>query len=165
MMRFAELPERVLGLLAGRPDADWYRAPAGKWSPAQIVQHLALGLELSGRTLESRRTHEPMRRRTRSPVELAGYILVLGLGWFPPGRRAPRATEPAGHPDRAAVERQFRAGVDQLLVLERELLPARRADLFAKHPVLGDLTLPEWLRFHVWHCAHHARQIRARLRG
>ena len=32
-----------------------------------------------------------------------------------------------------------------------------------KHPAFGDLTLPEWLQFHVRHCAHHAKQIRARL--
>jgi hypothetical protein len=61
------------------------------------------------------------------------------------------------------VERQFREAIQRLLVLERDLLPNRRADLFAKHPVLGDLTLPEWERFHILHCAHHAKQIRARL--
>jgi len=45
----------------------------------------------------------------------------------------------------------------------RDLLPARRNDLFVKHPRLGDLTLEEWARFHDVHARHHARQIRARL--
>jgi hypothetical protein len=165
MMRFTALPELVLGPLAGRPDSDWYRAPSGKWSPVQIVQHLALGIELSGRTLDSRRAREPMRRRPRSAIELGAYALLFGLGWLPSGRKAPAATLPAVHPDRREVERAFRDGVDRFLRLEQELLPARRADLFARHPVFGDLTLPEWLRFHVWHCGHHARQIRARLAG
>jgi len=53
--------------------------------------------------------------------------------------------------------------VTRFLALARELLPDRQADLFVRHPAFGDLTLPEWLRFHVRHCAHHARQIRARL--
>jgi hypothetical protein len=29
--------------------------------------------------------------------------------------------------------------------------------------VLPDLTLPEWQRFRLLHCTHHAKQIRARL--
>src|SRR6266702_4497579 len=95
----ADLPQLVLGPLVGRPDADWHRAPPGKWSPLQIVQHLAIGIDGSARTFAA---------------------------------------------------------------LERELLPARARDLFVKHPRLGDLTLPEWVRFHAAHCAHHAKQIRAR---
>jgi hypothetical protein len=161
----AVLPDLVLGPLAGRGDADWYQAPPGKWCPAQIVQHLALGVEYSARTFESRRERAPMRRRPRSPKELIAYGLVLGVGWIPGRRQAPTATRPAEQPERTAVERQFREALERFLVLERELLPARRADLFAKHPVLGDLTLPEWGRFHIWHCRHHAKQIRARLAG
>ena len=37
-----DLIDIVLGPLAGKSDGDWYRAPAGKWNPAQIVEHLAL---------------------------------------------------------------------------------------------------------------------------
>ncbi len=159
----AAVSSLVLGPLTGRPDADWHKAPPGKWSPAQIVHHLALGLEYSQRTLASRRDHAPMRRRRRTPVELAAYLLVMRVGWLPSGFEAPRATRPAPQPDREAVTRQFREAVDGLLALERALLPARAADLFARHPALGDLTLPEWLRFHEWHCRHHAKQIRARL--
>jgi hypothetical protein len=83
----------------------------------------------------------------------------------PGGWRAPTPTQPAERPERTAAERQFREAVERFLALERELLPARRADLFAKHPVLGDLTLAEWGRFHRSHGEHHAKQIRARLAG
>jgi hypothetical protein len=161
----AVLPDLVLSPLAGRADADWYLSPPGKWCPAQIVQHLALGIEYSARTFEARRQHAPMRRRPRSARERIGYWLVLGVGWVPGGRRAPAPTRPAERPERVAVERQFREAVERFLALERELLPARGADLFAKHPVLGDLTLSEWGQFHLLHCAHHAKQIRARLAG
>ena len=163
MTRFADLPDLVLGPLAGRPQADWYRAPPGKWSSAQIVQHLAIGIDGSGRTFESRRAKPAMRRRPRTPRQRLGCFLVLGLGWIVPGREAPADVRPAERPDAAAVERQLREGIARFVALERELLPARSRDLFVKHPYLGDLTLPEWLRFHVLHCAHHARQVRARL--
>jgi DinB superfamily len=160
---FAAIPDAVLGPLAGRPEADWHRAPPGKWTPAQIVHHLAISIEMSGRTFEQRRAKPPMRRRPRTSRERLGYVLILWIGWMPPGRQAPELTRPAVRPDPRAVERQLREGVARFLALERELLPARRDDLFVKNPALGDLTFPEWLRFHVRHCAHHARQIRARL--
>src|SRR6266446_4896486 len=79
------------------------------------------------------------------------------------GPSAPAATEPAERPDADAVERQLRDGVARFLTLAHELLPARRDDLFVRHPAFGDLTLPEWLRFHIRHCAHHSKQIRALL--
>jgi hypothetical protein len=34
-----------------------------------------------------------------------------------------------------------------------------------KHPRLGDLTLPEWMEFHLRHARHHVKQIRRRLAG
>jgi hypothetical protein len=161
--RFAQIPDVVLGPLRGRAEGDWHRAPAGKWTSAQIVHHLAISLEASGRTFEARRAKPPMHRRRRTARELIGYILVLGFGRTMPGREAPEAVRPAERPEPRAVERQLREGVERFLALERTLLRDRRSDLFVKNPALGDLTLPEWLRFHVWHCAHHARQIRARL--
>ncbi|HYK83315.1 MAG TPA: DUF1569 domain-containing protein [Gemmatimonadales bacterium] len=163
MTDFAGIPDEVLGPLAGRAETDWYRAPPGKWCAAQIVHHLALTLELNARAFEERRARAPMRRRPRALREYLGYVLVLRLGWTPLGADAPAAVRPADRPDPRAVEQQLRAGVAHLRTLERDLLPARAADLFVRHPVLGDLTLPEWRRFHVWHCAHHTKQIRERL--
>ncbi len=161
--RFTAIPDVVLGPLAGRPEADWHRAPPGKWTPAQIVHHLAISLETSGRVFEERRAKPPMRRRPRTVRERLAYFLVLQIGWTPSGREAPAMTRPAERPEPRAVERQLRDGVARFLGLGRDLLPARRDDLFVKNPALGDLTLPEWLRFHIRHCAHHAKQIRARL--
>lgn len=160
---FAAIPELVLGPLAGRPAADWHRAPPGKWTAAQIVHHLAISIDGSGRLFEERRGKPPMRRRPRSVRQRLGQVVYLDVGWIPSGRRAPAATEPAQRPDAGAVEQQLRDGVARFLALARELLPARQDDLFVKHPAFGDLTLPEWLRFHVRHCAHHATQIRALL--
>ena len=160
---FAAIPDVVLGPLAGRPEAHWHRAPPGKWTPAQIVQHLAISIDGSGRAFEQRRAKPPMRRRPRPVRQRLAQFVYLDIGLIPSGRPAPAATEPAERPDAGAVERQLRDGVARFLALAHELLPARRNDLFVKHPAFGDLTLPEWLQFHIRHCAHHAKQIRARL--
>jgi hypothetical protein len=104
-----------------------------------------------------------MRRRPRPLRQRLAHFLYIDVGWIPSGRRAPEVTVPAEHPDAGAVERQLRDGVTRFVALARELLPARGSDLFVKHPRFGDLSLPEWLRFHVRHCRHHAKQIQARL--
>ena len=162
---FKTLPELVLGPLAGRPDADWYRAPAGKWNSAQIVEHLSISLEGSSRGFESRRDKPAMERRPRTASELIAGFVILRVRWFPPGRQSPPGARPPEHVDRAHAEAHFREGFERFLRIAPELLPTRAQDLFVKHPVLGDLTLPEWLRFHVIHCGHHAAQIRSRVAG
>lgn len=163
MKPLGELPDLVLGPLRDRSDSEWERGPAGKWSPAQIVEHLALGLNLSAETLHTRRRHAPMSRRRRTPAEHVARFFIFGLRWFPPGRKAPERTLPAPGISRAAAEADFLAGIEAWDQIDRALMPERRADLFVKHPRMGDLTIEEWMRFHVIHARHHARQIRERL--
>ena len=165
MIAFKDIPALILEPLQDRGDADWYKAPPGKWSVAQIVHHLGVGIDQSGSTLSSRSDKPPMQRRPRTPFQHGANLLIMRVGWFPPGRKAPSQSLPADRPDRAAVEKLFTDGIQRFVDLERRLLPARRYDLFVKHPVLGDLTLEEWMRFHVRHATHHARQIRERLAG
>lgn len=161
--RFERLPDSVFAPLAGRPAEAWYAAPPGRWSPAQIVQHLAMALDASARRFEERADKPPMTRRPLTPRERLLRLLVFGLGLFPPGRKAPEVTTPAERPDHQAAVAQMRDGVRRFLELRRRLLPARRHDLFVKHPVFGDCTLEEWMRFHVRHTEHHLKQIRARV--
>ena len=163
MKRFSDLPDIVLGPLAGRPDADWYRAPEGRWNSAQIVEHLALGLDLSATTFERRRAHDPMVRRPLVWREKVSKLFVMHLGVFLPRRQAPPMTVPPPQVERTAAEVHFRRGVERFEAIARLLLPSRAYDLFAKHPRMGDLTLPEWMEFHLRHARHHARQIRRRL--
>jgi DinB family protein len=161
----SELPALVLGPLEGRPEADWQRAPPGKWTAAQIVEHLALGMESSAAAFAGRRAKPPMTRRPRGFVEKIAKLYMFGLRRFPPGLRAPEGATPAPGVEGTAAEARFRRGLGLWEQVERELLPARPRDLFVKHPRLGDLTIGEWMRFHVIHARHHARQIRARVAG
>ncbi len=164
MKRFSDLPDIVLGPLEGRPDADWQEAPTGKWTPAQIVEHLALALEWCATGFEERRAHDPMVRRPVTFPQRVGKLLVMHFGWFPPFLKAPSRSTPPPHVDRAAAEAHFHRGIERTEGVIKLLLPARARDLFVKHPRMGDLTFPEWLEFHVIHARHHARQIRDRLR-
>lgn len=161
---FTAIPDLLLAPLEGRDDDAWYRAPQGKWNAAQIVDHLAIAIEGSATTFASRATKPAMTRRPRSLPQTMAWHWVATTGYFGPPRRAPEMTLPGVSPDRAATETRLRTGVAAFVTLERELLPARARDLFVKHPVFGDLTLPEFMTFHVRHAEHHARQIRELMR-
>lgn len=163
MTTLAELAAIVLGPLEGRSDAECERAPEGKWTPAQIVEHLAIGMTGSAERFEQRRAHAPMTRRRRRLIERIASLSILRLRWYPQGFKAPEGTRPAASVTRAAAEAHFRGGIAKWEGLQRELLPIRRHDLFVKHPRLGDLTMEEWMRFHVIHARHHAPQIKSRL--
>lgn len=165
MKGFSDLPAIVLGPLKDRPDTDWYKAPAGHWCSAQIVEHLALGLEWSAGGFEERRARDPMVRRPLKLRERIARVLVLDLGLFPPFMRAPERSMPPDRVERGAAEMHFRGAYERVQEVGRLLLPARARDLFVKHPRLGDLTLPEWMEFHLRHARHHAKQIRQRLAG
>lgn len=163
MTAFRDIPQLVLGPLEGKPDSAWTTAPAGKWAPGEIVAHLAQVLQRSADGFEARAGHAPMKRRGGGPRQFVARNLVLGTGWIPSGRTAPEGTAPPASPNRATTEADLRRGVERFIALEKQLLPERADDLFLKHPVLGDLTLGEFMRFHVVHALHHAKQIHQRL--
>src|SRR5256885_16925179 len=92
---FAAIPDLVLGPLAGRPEADWHRAPPGKWTPAQIVQHLAISVDGSSRVFQERRAKPPMRRRPRPLRQPLAPLVYFHIRGNSSGRPAPAVTQPA----------------------------------------------------------------------
>lgn len=157
-----DLPAFILEPLNGRGEDAWFAAPAGKWSPAEIVDHLATAIGNSAKGFASRADKPAMERRPRSLMQRAAGVAVLGLGFFPPGRKAPEGTQPATRPDRLATEAKLRSAWASFTDLEKTLAHRKR-DLFLKHPVLGDLTLAEFKTFHRRHAAHHRAQIVERI--
>lgn len=157
------LAERILAPFAGRPDGAWQQAPAGKWSPGQIVHHLAISIDTSANGFASRLDKPPMVRRRPTVRQWLFRKVLFATGSFGPPRKAPATTLPQQAPDRAATEALLRGGAARFAALADRILPGRARDLFLKHPVLGDLTYEEWCVFHERHAAHHLRQIRERL--
>lgn len=161
--QLAALEPMVLGPLHHLPVEDWHRAVPGKWSIAQIVQHLAIGIDYSATTLARRADRDDLKRRATPGQALLRHV-YLGLGRVRPGRNSPMGALPEDHPDLDAALAQFRMGVVRLETMVQDWPPERQLSVFARNPALGDLNLPEWVRFHYVHGRHHARQIAARLR-
>ena len=157
-----QLEPMVLKPLHGVNGNDWHRAPDGKWSVAQIVQHLALSVDLVARAFDHRGEKAAMQRRA-TPVQSVTRTAFLAVGRFPSGFQAPEAAQPRAKPDPELVTAQFRMGVAGLQKLINDWPEDRQRQIFVRHPRFGDLNLPEWVRFHFIHCRHNAGQLRERL--
>jgi hypothetical protein len=130
----------------------------GKWTAAEVLEHLSLTYVLT--TKSFRRCLEAGRPLANSPTfrQRLGIVMVIRMGYFPPGREAPAAVRPRGLGSKSVAE--LRASIrdmDEIIAL----CEARygKAIRIVDHPVLGPLTAEQWRRFHLVHTRHHARQM------
>jgi hypothetical protein len=136
------------------------RHPEGKWSPAEVLEHLNLtyagtikGLE---RCLQSGATSASNDRgRTR----WQRLILIRG-GYFPRGRQSPARVAPRGTPAQQVTAEILGNIVRMDAVIQECVDRFGRNQPVADHPVLGPLTPAEWRKFHLVHGKHHAKQLR-----
>jgi hypothetical protein len=143
--------------------SDLARAPAGKWSSAQILEHLFLTYQGTNRGLiKCLEQGSPLATRATLKDRFA-TLLVVNLGYMPSGRNAPERAMPRGMgPDEA--QRAIAPALQQmgscLDDCERRFGSRRK---IMDHLILGPLTAEEWRKFHWVHGRHHARQIRERM--
>lgn len=161
--QLAALEPMILGQLHGIREAEWHQAPAGRWTIAQIIHHLAIGMDAVVQRLEERKDRTDLHRRATARQQLMRHLL-LGVGRIPPGRKTLAAARPGERPDPALVTAQYRMAAERLAGLTTALPPEQQRRVFAKHPVVGDLNIPEWVRFFYVHNRHHAHQIVVRIR-
>jgi len=146
----------------GMSQADWRHAPPGKWSSAQILEHLLLSYTTTTKgVLKSMRIGKPLAGKPTLRDRVSTFY-VAGLGLFPYGHTAQEHTIPK---DGTGLD-PLRRFNDALVAMDATLADAekrfgRRARLL-EHPVLGPLTANEWRRFHRTHARHHLKQIAVR---
>ncbi len=158
--------ERVLAGIdketAGLGPADLERHPPGTWSCAASLEHLSLSFDGTCRNLQKcldigarRATHAQWWQRL-------GVLLVVELGYFPRGGKAPAPTLPKGLPGQAALDavRRNLHAMDAVMA-DCEKRFAWKGKI-ADHPILGPLSLRQWRRFHWIHTRHHLKQIARR---
>lgn len=161
--QLAALEPLILEPLSDLEGDEWHAAPPGKWSVGQIVDHLATSLDLVAEAFEHRAGKTGMVRRS-NPKQALFRHLVLSAGRLPRGRKTPAQASPDARPDPELITAEFRMGVERTARLTQEWPRERQEAVFVAHPVLGDLNLPEWVRFHYVHCRHHAHQLAVRRR-
>lgn len=133
------------------------RAP-GKWSPAQLVEHVARALEQSGRAIAGQPTDFPKFPGFLRPL-LRGFFFnkVLKSGRFPGGARTNKAFDPATGP---ATPADARVRVEAALgKLEQAARARGDGEQRVNSTVFGWVTLHDYVMFQAVHTRHHRRQL------
>jgi len=157
------LRQELEDAIGGASPSALAQAPAGKWSAAQILEHLFLTYKNTNRGMAKCLEHgAPLVTRATLKQRLA-TLIVVNLGYLPGGRKAPERTTPRGMSPEEVQQaiapelQRMGSGLDDC---ERRF--GTRTKIM-DHPILGPLTAGEWRKFHWVHGRHHARQIRERM--
>jgi len=135
------------------------RRPEGKWSVAEILEHLHLTYTGTHRAFE--RCLKAGKPLGGAPTfkQKVGIALVTEFGYFPKGRESPEQVRPKGMSAEtivADIGPQITA-MDRVIAQCEERYGSRIKIL--DHPVLGPLTARQWRKFHLAHGRHHVKQI------
>ena len=152
----------ILDATKGAGDESRVRRDPNRWSVVEIVEHLTRAYSGTAKGFE--RCIEkgaPLASSTSMKQKMQQFALIQ-LGFFPEGRQAPKHIIPSGELDLnavlAAVPRDL-ARLDDAAHRTREKLGSGK---MLDHPILGALTIDQWLKFHEVHTLHHAKQIASR---
>ena len=133
----------------------------GKWCVAQILEHLSLTYSGTAKGIRGVLQNEAPKIRPSTWKERLSVQVLVGMGYFPRGRKAPKQVMPReANPQSAVNEIQVHLSEMDRAISECEQRFGAKATVLV-HPVLGPLNLKQWRKFHRIHCLHHMKQIRA----
>ncbi|HXB22775.1 MAG TPA: DUF1569 domain-containing protein [Candidatus Solibacter sp.] len=153
--------EAIDSAIAGMTEEQLAWHPEGKWSSAQILEHLFLVFVNSTKGLNQLLADGRPALRKSTMKERMAVLVTIKIGHIPAGRKAPESVVPKGMNPREVQE-----AIQDCIIKMDELgkqCEVRFADggkIFL-HPILGPLTLHELFKFHRTHTLHHMRQIQA----
>jgi len=128
----------------------------------EIVEHLTRAYSGTAKGFERCLEKGAPLASAASMKQRLQQFALINLGYFPEGRQAPKHILPTGELDLGAVldaVRRDLARLDESAARTRQALGTGK---MLDHPILGALSVDQWLKFHVVHTAHHARQIQRR---
>jgi hypothetical protein len=162
--KLAQLQEVLSQAIRGATTDELARHPEGKWSAAEILDHLNLTYIGTIKNLErclaaGKPGATSDRKKNRWP-----RLLITRFGYFPGGRKSPDRVRPRGTPPEQVLAEVFAnlSRMDDVISRCETHFDSRMP--IADHPILGPLTAAEWRGFHATHGKHHASQI-VRLRA
>jgi len=153
------LLEAITSATRGMTTEDLTRHPEGKWSAAEVLEHLYL--TYTGTVKGFERCLAAGRPLASSPTlkQRVSIAVVTGMGYFPEGRQAPERTRPRGMAaEKVVAEIGPQIAAMDRLISQCEARYGKRTRVL-DHPALGPLTAGQWRRFHLVHGQHHVKQI------
>ena len=136
------------------------RRAEGKWCAGEVLEHLLL--TYTGTVKGFQRCLEAQAPLATSSTWRHRLLtaLVVGVGYMPSGREAPKSARPRG----AAIENVLAEIGPQIGAMDEVIGKCEqrygRNTKVLDHPILGPLTAQQWRKFHWVHGQHHLKQIR-----
>jgi Protein of unknown function (DUF1569) len=160
-----QLQQAIDSALRGMSGEELTRHPEGegdrqgKWSAAEVLEHLYLTYTGTIKGCERCLQAGKPLASTITLKQRARITLVIGLGYFPKGRKAPERATPKGlSPDKVLPEIGSQIAAMGELIAQCEARYGARTRVL-DHPILGPLTTRQWRKFHWVHGRHHVKQI------
>lgn len=153
------LQEAIASAVRDMGREEMLRQREGKWSIAQVLEHLYLTYTGTVKGCERALTSQKPLTTPQRVKQRFKTLAVVTLGYYPSGIQAPAQVHPKGIPAEQVVSdiaRQI-ASMDELLARCEQRLG--RGNKLFDHPVLGALTGEQWRKFHWIHGRHHVKQI------
>jgi Protein of unknown function (DUF1569) len=143
------------------PPARWQTPRAkGAWSPAQIVEHLAVTYEFNRRVVAGTAPPLPLLLRYVLAPLLRRWVITntLEAGRFTRKGRTPKFLMPsATPPDVDTVIARLNVAVTGLEGDLRSRHPEARHTV--AHPAFGTIATHDWMRVQAIHARHHRDQL------
>jgi len=157
--KLLKLGEQLADAIHGMSAEDLARHPQGKWSSAEILDHLNLTyrgtIKNCQRCLAAGKSGATVDRHSK---RWQRRVVIL-LGYLPTGRKSPSQALPRGTSITELTTEIFENISRMEAVIAQCDAQFGRGKSIAEHPILGPLTASEWRKFHWVHGRHHARQI------
>jgi len=155
-----KLQEEVTATMSGLTVEELARRADGKWSAAELLEHLYLSYCGTVKGFERvLREGKPLARKPTLKDRVAATV-VVGFGRIPGGVKSPEVARPRG----TSMEQINKDILPQIAAMDEII--SRCEDRFGKntrildHPILGPLTAQQWRRLHFVHGQHHLKQVR-----
>ncbi|MGH9385127.1 MAG: DinB family protein [Vicinamibacterales bacterium] len=129
---------------------------SGKWSPSQIVEHVARALDESAKMVDGAPTLFPtLPKLVRPAVRSLFYNRVLRDSAFPKAKTN-KAMNPASGPETPTGGRARLEGAFDRFERACRSLPENGVVVST---VFGRVSVESWARFQALHVRHHTKQI------
>jgi hypothetical protein len=139
--------------------AGWATPPApGKWSPSQIVEHVARSFDGSVHMAAGLPSAFPKLPAVMHPLVRIMFRRIVKTAWFPKGRTTKAMNPPVGPSTPADGRTRLAAAHGRFEAACRDLA-ARGAPM--QTTMFGPVPVEEFVRFLELHTRHHGRQIGA----
>jgi hypothetical protein len=146
-------------IAAAESSADAWTTPRepGKWSPAQVSEHIALSLEESAKVVAGTPSKFPtLPAFVRPLVRGVFFKRILKSGTFPKAK-TPKAFDPAQGPATPADARVRLEGAAAKFDQECRKRAAAGADVVSG--VFGAVSVADYARFQELHTRHHRKHF------